>query len=118
MEQLTNSVVRYITVRPWVKNLQFNIGQVRVTLSRTPPIQQLAGYSSAPGSFTKCDFVDQFSQVTWNVNQNQTLYLADPQLLTANVKDVYGYAYVTVETNSYAQVRGFGQFLEGPRQTF
>lgn len=112
-EQLSNSVLRYLTVSPLIYNTNaFNTLSVRITLARSLPAAVI-GTTMAPVTSIPVQFNDVCDQATWDVAPLATVYAAPAKILNIN-KDINGYAYLVVETTG-AVFAGLAQCQESRR---
>lgn len=117
-EHLNSSITRTLTVAPFFSSVTGSTAQIRITLSRMPPMD---GPSTKPpygasDYYGAPSFGDYFSQTTTWSTSSTTWQTGADKTVSIAVKDLFfGYAWLTIEGGGDVRCRGLAKCIEGPR---
>lgn len=105
-ELLLNDIWRRLVVAPFMKSSDGLNASVRVSLCRTPPVNDTDLYDVNRGTV--------YSEATFTTASTTYAQMASDSLV-CNIKDADGNAWLYIEVTSNARTYGLGICQEGPR---
>jgi hypothetical protein len=112
-EHLSSTVTRSLTIAPWYRSDGTGDATVTITLSRDFPTYP-AG-TEWENTTTNPRFPGPYSQATWTTASTTWQTGADATL-NLDVKDLeLGFAFLVIEANGPAEIRGLAKCIEGAR---
>lgn len=106
-ESASSTIVRDVTVRPFIRSTTGATATFIITLTDTwPSYAPGAGYSTTVWT---PNFSGKYSQATWSTT-NTTFFTGDPQTLSLGVRDlIFGFAFLVIEANGGTFGAGIAQ---------
>lgn len=105
---LSNSVMRYVSIAPFLRSSDGTATSVRISLCDKPPMDTTLDDITIPLPN---------SQATW-ATSSTTWATGTPALLSLSVKDGFGWGWLIVECAYKSECRGIGKFREQQRSVF
>lgn len=105
---LSNSVMRYVSIAPFLRSSDGTATSVRISLCDRPPVSN---------SIEDIDPPQPTANATWNTSST-TWATGTPTTLSLNVKDGFGWGWIVIECGYKAECRGIAKFVEGERMEF
>lgn len=105
---LSNSIMRYVSIAPWLRSSDGTATHVRISLCEHPP---------SDTSLDDMDIPTPNDQATWNTSST-TWATGTPTTLSLAIKDGFGWGWLIVECAYKAETRGIAKFVEEERAVF